>query len=39
MNKTNENYLNDLSLIKASKHEQNIITTLSDGNIKILRNW
>lgn len=35
MDKTRKSYLNDLSLIKASKHKQNIVTMLGDGNIKI----
>lgn len=35
MNKTRKSYLNDLSLIKASKQKHDIIMVLGDGNIKI----
>jgi predicted transcriptional regulator len=35
MDEIEKDYLNDLSLIKASKHKQKIINTLADGNLKI----
>ena len=33
--KTDEKYLEELSIIKASKHKQNIVRILSDKTIKI----
>lgn len=35
MDEIRKNYLNDLSVLKASKHEQNIINALIYRNIKI----
>ena len=35
MKKIDEKYLEELSIIKASKHKQNIIDVLSKGNVMI----
>lgn len=35
MKKIDEEYLEELSIIKASKHKQNIMKVLSDQNVKI----